>query len=230
MKMCGILGGMGPDVTVEMLNRILAQTPAAKEQDHIPLLVNHNPRIPDRTAAIVHGGEDPLPHLLGSIDALVRAGADFIAIPCNTAHFFYDEMQAASPAPIIHMPRETVARCTEVQPGLKRVGLLATTGTVHSRLYQDLFEKEGVQLVPPSESRQQTVMDNIMAIKAREALPPITKSMLAVADSLVSDGAELVLVGCTDISIVVKEGDLSVPVVDALSVLVDRVIGEALVS
>ena len=138
--------------------------------------------------------------------------------------------QASTDAPIIHMLRETVAHCLEMKPELKRVGLLATTGTVHSGLYQGLFEEEGVELLPPGEVEQQTVMDNILAIKARESLEPIRDSMLGIASSLISDGAELVLVGCTDISIVVKEGDLSVPVVDALSVLVERVVREALES
>ncbi|MCP4644443.1 MAG: amino acid racemase [bacterium] len=223
----GVLGGMGVDVTGELLDRVIALTDAEREQDHIPLLINHNPGVPDRTGAILHGGADPLPHLRDAVDRLVRAGAAFIGIPCNTAHYFYDALQADTPVPIIHMLRETVSECLRVRPGLRTVGILATTGTVRSGLYQELFEAEGVALRVPEDADQEAVMNGIMAIKARRDLPPIRQSMLDVSTRLVESGAGLILIGCTDISVAVKEGDLETPIVDALTVLARSIIRRA---
>ena len=112
-KRVGILGGMGIDVTAELLTRIINATNAKREQDHIPIIINHNPKIPDRTQAILYGGENPVPFLKTSLDLLVKAGVDFIAIPCNTFHHWYDEMQKHISVPIIHMINRVVEKCVE---------------------------------------------------------------------------------------------------------------------
>ncbi|MBN2308667.1 MAG: amino acid racemase [Candidatus Hydrogenedentes bacterium] len=226
MKTCGILGGMGVDVTGEMIRRILDATEAKREQDHLPLLINHNPRIPDRTAALLGGGEDALPALTASVAVLARAGADFIAIPCNTAHYYYDAIQAATPVPVLHMLKASVSQCAVVQPGAA-VGLLATTGTVRTGLYQGLLADAGLALHVPDEADQDRVMAGIEAIKSRHGLKAARRDMLAVAARLISAGAGVILVGCTDISVVVRDGDLAVPAVDALSVLAELIVRTA---
>jgi aspartate racemase len=215
---------MGIDVTSALLDRIIDRTHATREQDHLPLIINHNPQIPDRTEAILGTGEDPMPHLLASLEALVRAGAEFVAIPCNTAHHYYDAMQAAVAVPIIHMLRATAARCLETTKGLQRVGLLATTGTVKSRLYQGCFAEHGVEVLTPPEKLQTLVMGDIMAIKARQPLETIRADFASLARRLADDGAQAVIVGCTDISLAMSGEDSPVPVVDSLSVLADAVV------
>lgn len=223
-RLCGILGGMGIDVTAALLERIIDRTPAAREQEHLPLIINHNPRIPDRTAALLDGGEDPLPHLVRSLAMLERAGAAFIAIPCNTAHHYYDAMREAVSVPIIHMLRETALRCLETAPGLRCAGLLATSGTVRTGLYQRCFAEHDVEVLSPADALQAEVMGHIMDIKARKPVEPLRAGFASVAEHLVQRGAEVIILGCTDISLAVRAEDCQVPVVDSLSVLADTVV------
>ncbi len=227
-KTAGILGGMGIDVTAELLTRIIDATGAEKEQDHIPVIINHNPKIPDRTQAIVYGGEDPLPLLKSSLEVLTKAEVAFIAIPCNTAHYYYDAMQEATSIPIIHMLKEVVNKCLSIKSDLKNVGVMATKGTVNTGLYQKLFLEKKVNVILPNKNDQEIVMNNIMRIKARENLTNVTRDFVRIANELISYKAEIIILGCTDISLAIKDGDLEVPIVDSLSVLAEKVVNLAL--
>ena len=227
-KIAGILGGMGIDVTAELLTRIIDATVAAKEQDHIPVIINHNPKIPDRTRAIVYGGEAPLPLLKSSLEMLTKAGVDFIAVPCNTVHYWYDEMQKHVSVPIIHMIGEVVEKSLSIKNGLKKAGLLATTGTVKIGLYQGMFAEKGIKVILPNDDDQTVVMKNIMRIKAREALSDIRQDFVRIAQGLIARNAEIIVIGCTDISLAMKDGDLEAPIVDSLSVLAEKTVHMAL--
>jgi len=134
-KIIGILGGMGPQATVDLYNEIIRQTPIKEEQDHLPIIIFSNPKVPDRTKALIAGGEDPLPHLIYSARVLEKAGADFIIIPCNTAHHYLPQMQKAVSIPILNMIAETADFIKQRYPQKKRVGLLATTGTIKVGIY-----------------------------------------------------------------------------------------------
>lgn len=215
---------MGIDVTAELLTRIIDITGAKREQDNIPIIINHNPQIPDRTQAIVHGKGDPLPSLKSSVEVLTKAGVDFIAIPCNTAHYYYDRIQENCPVPIIHIIKEAAKACLTIKPSVESVGLLASTGTVNTGLYQSEFTARRVQLICPNQEDQTLVMNNIMRIKSREDLSSISKDFVRIARELISRNAEIILIGCTDISLALKDVDLDVPVVDALSALASKVV------
>lgn len=228
MKIIGILGGLGPEATAELFLRIIRATPAKRDQDHLPIIIFNNPQIPDRTAAILYGGESPLIELIKTAQRLERAGADFIIMPCNTAHYYYDELKSSVKIPFLNMIELTVKRVLNVYPNVKFVGLMATTGTVKTGLYQKYFENYGVKVIVPSDEDQRIVMSGIYdGVKAGD-LNLGRRLLLDVASKLIANGAELIILGCTEISIVIKNGDLKVPVVDPLQVLAEEAVKLAL--
>ena len=148
-KVIGILGGMGPEATADLFLKIIKSTPAKKDQEHLRILIDNNPQIPDRTAAILHGGEDPTPALVETGKNLERAGADFLIIPCNTAHYFHGNIQDAVTIPVLHMMSATAGEMKA--RGIKRAGLLASDGTVQSGLYHKALAQSGIEVVIPQE-------------------------------------------------------------------------------
>ncbi|HDL85860.1 MAG TPA: amino acid racemase, partial [Candidatus Acetothermia bacterium] len=149
----GILGGMGPEATVELFRRIIALTPAKRDQDHLHVLIDSNPKIPDRTAAIRGQGESPLPLLIAAAKNLERAGADFIIIPCNTAHHWLHELREIISIPIIDMIGQTAERVASQQSSAQWIGLLSTEGTLRSGLYQNAFASRGIALLVPNDQQ-----------------------------------------------------------------------------
>ena len=222
----GILGGMGPEATVELFRRIIALTTAKRDQDHLHVLIDSNPKIPDRTAAILAQGESPLPLLIAVAKDLERAGADFIIIPCNTAHYWLHELREVVSIPIIDMIGETAARVATNIPALRTIGLLATTGTLRSNLYQRAFARSGVDLLVPSEEEDAAIMRAIHGIKAGDHT--VREAVIGVAHGLVARGAEGIIPGCTELSLVVSQDSLSVPVFDPLSILAERAVALAM--
>lgn len=214
----GVIGGMGPLATVETYRRIVATTPARRDQDHFHVVIDSNPAVPDRTAALLTGGEDPRPFLHAGAQRLVVAGAEVLCIPCNTAHAYHEWLQQRVPVRIVHMLRETAEHVAAL--GARRVGLLATTGTVATGLYQAELQRAGLGLVSLESPVQSMVMAAIGAIKAGNLGERVVSALAAAALSLASAGADHVVVGCTEISLVAGELPLAVPVVDALDVLV----------
>ncbi|MEM0085286.1 MAG: amino acid racemase [Candidatus Methanomethylicia archaeon] len=228
MKVIGILGGLGPEATAELFIRIIKATPAKRDQDHIPIIIFNNPKIPDRTAAILYGGESPLIELIKTAQRLERAGADFIIMPCNTAHYYYDELKSSVKIPFLNMIELTAEYVAKVYPNVKFVGLLATTGTVKTGLYQKLFEKYGFKIIVPSDEDQRIVMSGIYdGVKAGN-LDLGRKLLLDIANKLIDRGSELMILGCTEVSVVIKSGDLRVPVVDPLQILAEEAVKFAL--
>ena len=151
-KTLGIIGGMGPAATCDLMEEIIALTAAERDQDHIHVVADVNTSIPDRTAAILHGGEDPVPELCRSARRLRDAGAEILLMPCNTAHYFYDSVASAAGIPVLHMPRLTAAVLREA--GVKKAAVLATDGTVQSGVYADALAREGVAYLRRREKPQ----------------------------------------------------------------------------
>lgn len=197
-RVAGIIGGMGPLATADLFTKIVNMTEAARDQDHIHILIDNNIDIPDRTAAILSGGEDPLPYLTASAQRLRAQGADFLLMPCNTAHYFRDALSETADIPLLHMPRLTALECQ--RRGLKKVGLLATTGTIQSGVYAKAFEGSGVELLLPDADGMKALMtiiyDEVKAGKTPhpEALYPSLKTMQ-------QQGAEAFLLACTELPI-----------------------------
>ena len=221
----GIFGGMGPEATADLYRQIVGLTPAQKDQDHIPTLIYSQPQIPDRMSSIRNQDMTVIPYLVEGVTRLENAGASFIAIPCNTVHYFYDYMQEAVSIPVIHMIRETVKEVIKKYPGIKTVGLLATTGTIETRLYEDELVKNGFKLVVPDEETETNkVMKAIFQIKSGTD-KKLSEDLLAEAGQYVIDqGAELIILGCTEIPLAFNPTRVNVPVVNATKVLAERAI------
>lgn len=229
-KTIGILGGMGPEATLDLFGKIIANTPAARDQDHLRVVIDSNPRVPDRTAAILAGGESPVPVMKAGIAALKRAGADFVVIPCVSAHFFLDELQREAGLPILSMFDVAAEHIRQHHAHIRTVGMLATTGTIKSGRFRAKLEQSGVAVLTPEEPDQERVMAAIYAIKGaagvrgREA---IGAEIRAVAGRLIRRGAQGVVAGCTEIPLVLRPGDLDVPVFDTLLLLARAAIAAA---
>lgn len=227
-KIIGILGGMGPEATAGFFLRIIKGTPAKKDQDHLRIIIDNNPKIPERTSAILGKGKSPLKQLQETLRNLERAGAEIIAIPCNTAHYYYNELQASANVPIINMTSETAVYIDQNFPNIKKIGLLATAGTVKSGIYHKAIT--GLEVITPDDSEQEIVMNAIYGergIKAGFTQGKPRNALLEVAKGLINRGAEAIIIGCTEISLVLSQEDLPVPLIDALQVLAEAVIREA---
>ena len=221
----GIFGGMGPEATADLYNQILEITPAVTDQDHIPTIIFSNPLVPDRMESIANGGDLIKPYLRFSFQKLESAGASFIAIPCNTVHYFYDYMQESVDIPIIHMIRETATEVADKYPGIKKVGLLATTGTIESGLYNKELEDEGFEVLTPDDSTEiNMVMKAVYGIKSKTD-PQVNEDLLAIAGQHLADrGAEVIVLGCTEIPLAYNPGRVDLPVVNATRVLAERAV------
>ncbi|MBU4562061.1 amino acid racemase, partial [bacterium] len=157
-KIIGILGGMGPEATIDLFYKIIKFTPAEKDQDHLRIIIDNNPKIPDRTAAILGKGEDPLPALRESARNLEKAGADFIVIPCNTAHYFLSSIQKNVKIPVLNMIEEAASETQQRIPQIKKVGLLASIGTYKTEIYHQQFKKFNIEVIYPNEKDKEEVM------------------------------------------------------------------------
>lgn len=219
----GILGGMGPEATAFLFQAIIKNTEAARDQDHLRVLVDNNPKIPERIPAILGHGEDPLPMMIETAKNLERAGADFIVIPCVTAHYFIRELSEGVAIPVISIIEEVTEELERRLPGVERTGLIATTATIRARLFQDrLSEKDVEVIVPSAEEQEHLVMSSIYGesgIKAGYTKGENRLRLLKASKALVIRGAQAVIGGCTEIPLVLKEGDLEVPFLDSLSIL-----------
>jgi len=226
-KIIGILGGMGPEATIDLFYKIIKFTPAEKDQDHLRIIIDNNPKIPDRTAAILGKGEDPLPALRETAKNLEKAGADFIIIPCNTAHYFLPLIQESVKIPILNMIEEAAKETQQRIPQIQKVGLLASVGTYKTEIYHQQFKKFNIEVISPEEKDKEEVMKAIYAVKAGNLSEGIKKNILKIAQKLVDKGAEAIIAGCTEIPLILKEGDVSVPIIDPTQVLAKIAIRKA---
>jgi aspartate racemase len=226
-KTIGILGGMGPEATLDLFGKIIAGTPAIRDQDHLRVVIDSNPKVPDRTAAILGRGESPVPIMTAGIRALQAAGADFVVIPCVSAHAFIDELQGSGP-PLLSMFDAVADHIRERHPAVRTVGLLGTTGTLRAGRFAAILNRAGLRVLEPEAADQEQVMAAIYAIKGMSRpRADIAADVRAVADRLSSRGAEGVITGCTELPLVLRPGDLSVPVFDSLTILARAAITRA---
>ena len=220
-KTLGIIGGVGPLATMFIGEMIVRLTDAEKDQDHVNMVITNNTSIPDRTAFILGESlEDPVPVIVSDAHRLEAAGAEIIAIPCNTAHSFYEQIQDGTELPIIDMIRETAMRAKE--KGAHRVGILGTTGTISTGLYQSACERFDMIPVVPDAHIQSVVMSLIYDdVKAGHPADPEKWSIISRA--MEEAGCDQVILGCTELSIVRKELELT-DCIDSLYVLAETAI------
>jgi aspartate racemase len=232
-KTIGILGGMGPEATVDCFDKIIKNTPAARDQDHLRVVIDSNPSVPDRTAAIIGDGESPVPVMVAGCRALQRAGADFIIIPCVSAHVFIAEVQQQIELPILSIFDAVAEAITRDQPEIRTAGLLGTTGTVSGGLFQKRLAQEKITTLVPDDAMQLKIMEAIYDIKNAKpsrTRSEITNDLVSAAQSLIlkkPEGAQGIIAGCTEIPLALKQKHLAIPYFDAVTILARAAIIQA---
>lgn len=225
-RVVGVLGGMGPAATWDFCARLTAATPASRDQDHLRVLVDADPAIPDRTAAIDGRGPSPGPRLAAMARGLERAGAEVLCMPCNTAHAFADDVRDATVVPFVDMIAATVEATVMRVPAARRVGLLATTATLDAGLYERAFEERGIGVVTPTPRQRDETMAAIYAVKSGDRGPGPREALRRAAEAAVAAGAEALVAACTEVPLALTQDDLEVPLIvssDALAVVVVRI-------
>ncbi len=204
----GIIGGLGPSATVDLMGKIIMSTPARNDQEHIRMVVEHNPAIPDRSAHLLNNEADPTLPLFSCARKLEERDADMIAVPCNTAHAFIDRIQPHLSIPIIHMIEETATRIAEDYPEIETVGLLATSGTVETGIYRRAFDKSPFSLITPDHDHQEMVMEAIYGDKGAKAgytSGVAGDNLEKAASHLVERGASVLILGCTELPLIIED-------------------------
>ena len=222
-KIVGVLGGMGPDATVDFMAKVIALTPADKDQDHIHMIVDQNPKVPNRQDAILADGEDPGPVMAEMAQRLEAAGADFLVVPCNSAFGFASVVAGAVSIPLVSIVDVTVEACDCIST----VGLLATDGCLQSHVYQNALAAAGIAAELPDKDELADLMALLNSIKAGYQGESIARDMGALAAALVGRGAEAIIAGCTEIPLVLDQTALTVPLISSTDVLAQRTVAIA---
>jgi aspartate racemase len=224
MKRLGILGGMGPAASAEFITRLIKQTPASCDQEHIPFVLWNEPRTPDRSTSMKSGNDDPLPWLIEAVFGLKSAGCNFIVIPCNSAHYWYDDLNKLN-IPIIHIVDSVIDELKSLDIINQTIGVIGTQGTIEYGIYQQRLEHQGWNCITPDSVEMdyfvQPAIDFIKASKITEAQHLLIK----VIDSLINRGASAVVLGCTELPLAVRETEQKgIPLVNSIDSLVKKAI------
>lgn len=218
----GVLGGMGPLAGAAFALRVVQLTPAQRDQEHIPVLLHNDPRVPDRSSAYMAGGPSPLPAMLQGIETLIAAGADCIATPCNTAHLWFDELQAASSKPLLHIVDAVIEDLQRRGVREGPIGILGTPATIALGLYQKGLQKAGFEAVEPTDEEvRQFCVPAIAAVKANrpeEGFAPCAEGIRRLA----ARGARAVVLGCTELPLAMppaRRGEFGVLLSDSIDAL-----------
>lgn len=211
----GVLGGMGPLATVCFYRALVQHTKADLDSQHIDVVISGRASIPDRTAFILgQSKENPLDTLLAELDLLKILGATCIAIPCNTAHYWYNKL-AEQPVPIINMIGETVRI---ISRNYKRVGIMATAGTIQAQVFQKPLEEAGLDVILPDKKQQEGIMEIIYS-QVKKGLKVDLDLFRKIAKDFKRAGSEIIILGCTELSVINQEKPLGPSFIDPLEVL-----------
>jgi aspartate racemase len=225
-KVVGVIGGMGPEATVDFMHRLVARTPARDDADHLHVLVDNNPKIPSRIAALIEGtGEDPTPVLCDMAKGLQAQGADFLVMPCNTAHYYLPAIARSVSIPVLDMVQLAIQKLAAASAS--RVGVLASPAVRRVGLYKARMEQAGLQVLFPEPQDEQILFEIIKAVKAGRLDDSHRRDYGKVAGNLLAAGADTLLVACTEFSVIGPPAGASAPVTDALDVLVEATIATA---
>lgn len=224
-KTVGILGGMGPMSTVDLMRMVTEKTPVRRERDHLRLLVDSRPQIPDRPAALMGTGESPVPMMQDSARMLEKWGADLIAIPCNTAHGFLADVQRAVSIEVLDMIGLVGRELTRTLPEGSPVGLLATAAAARARVFHDRLP--GFHLVTPTpEIHQELVAAAILQVKLEDALDEPRAKLLKAVETL-QPRPRAVIAGCTEVELALAEADAPLPVILPMTLLAQEIVDRA---
>ena len=223
-KTIGILGGMGPLATADLFRKIVLMTKAGSDNEHIRIYIDNNSQIPDRTAAILSGGADPVPQMSDALRHLEACGADCIIMPCNTAHYFLPRLQALTDVPFLSMLEASASACRARFPG-RTAAVLATKGTLAAGLYQQVLTAQQVPFLVPAPPEQDALMRIIYdGVKAGKSPDTYRADMESVLHALSAQGADYFILGCTELPLAAELLGLHVPTVDPTTELAKAVI------
>ena len=220
----GVLGGMGPVATVDFMSRVIALTTAEKDQDHVRMLVENNPQVPDRQQAM-RGDDAPVRRSLANMAVhLANGGAEFLVMPCNTAHAFVQDAIDAVSVPFVSIVDVTIEAIADTLPKARTVGLLATSACVESGVYQCAIDATELTLVLPDREGQQACMALIFRVKGGDTGDEVRRGMISLADALIAEGVDAVIAGCTEIPLVLRDDDIDVPLISSTEMLARRTV------
>ena len=220
-----MLGGMGPEATVDFMAKVIALTPGDKDQDHIHMFVDHNPTVPNRQEAILGNGEDPGPALAAMARRLEAAGADFLVVPCNTAYVFEQAIVDAVDIPLVSIIDETI---NAIPDDCAAVGLLATAGCLQAGVYQRALEARRIRAIEPTAAEMEQLMQAPHAITAGEGDAATAGTLRSLAEALIARGAGAVIAGCTEIPLALEPSMLEVPLLSSTDILAQKTVHLAL--
>jgi aspartate racemase len=219
----GVLGGMGPEATVDFMSKVIALTPGEDDQDHVRLLVDQNPHVPNRQEALLRGGESPGPVLADMARRLEAGGCDFLVMPCNTAHAFQEDIRSAVNIPFVSIVDATLDAALDATC----VGIMATTACVQANVYQPALESRGMRYLLPSDDDVDELTRLSFEIKSGNKADEIKAAVLGFAEALIDRGADAIISGCTEYPLVLGAGDLAVPLLSSTDELAKRTIALA---
>lgn len=225
-KIPGIIGGMGPEATVDLMQRIINNTPAVDDVDHIHCLVDNNPKIPSRMKAILtDDGENPGPYMAEMARRLEQWGADFLVIPCNTAHHYYSFVTEAVSIPVINLIELVAEKVLAENPGITEIGILGSTTIVKTELYKNAFSKRGVAVVYPDDQMQNTLFQVIKNIKSGNTDKDVCKSFAEICEHMEQKNVKLAVLGCTELGIISDSAPIQT--LDAAELLAQEIVAVA---
>ncbi len=228
-KILGIIGGMGPEATAQLYMKIIKATKVKKDQEHFRIVIDSNPKIPDRTKAILGLGESPVPYIIETANNIKKMGADLACIPCITSHYFYDEIVEGTDLKIIHALEELNLYIHRQFPGIEKVGVLATTGTKNTKIF-DRYLKDFTIIYPEDKVQDEYVMEAIYGegtgIKSGVTDGKPVDLLIEAGEHVIEKGAEVVILGCTEIGLVLKRDSLSKPSIDPMDVMAEVMISK----
>jgi aspartate racemase len=232
LKKCGIIGGVGPGATIDLFRLIVKHTPAVKDQEHLRVFIDNHPQIPDRTEALLEGGELPDKYFVESINILKNAGADFIVCPCNTAHIFLRKLREPLDFNLIDMIEETVRYLRDNH--IMKAGLLSTSGTAKTGIYQETAGNHGIEILIPDEDGIRNEMEAIYGkegIKAGARFEKSNKNKSIFRD-IIQDfrrkGAMAAIMGCTEIPLCLDHHDSGIRLINPTEILALAVVRYAM--
>jgi len=224
MKRLGILGGMGPAASAEFVNRLVQQTPANCDQDHVPFVLWNNPQIPDRSTSMRNGDNAPLPLLIEGVAMLKAVSCDLIVIPCNSAHYWYDELIKYE-VPIIHIVDSVADELRSLNVENQCIGVMGTQGTIEQGIYQNRLNQQGWTCIVPDQHEMDTYVQPAIDLIKAGKLQESQALLMTVIYSLIDQGAKAVVLGCTELPLAIRiTSEDGVPIVNSIDSLVKSVL------
>lgn len=228
-KILGIIGGMGPEASALLYMKMIKATKVKKDQEHFRIIIDSNPKIPDRTRAILGLGESPVPYIINTAKNLEKMGVEIACIPCMTSHYFFDEIQAGVEMKIMNALEELNSYLKENYKGIRNIGVLATTGTRNTKIF-DKYLKDMSIIYPDDRYQDDYVMEAIYGegtgIKSGVTEGRPVELLKEAGEHLIGKGAEVVILGCTEIGLVLRKDSLSKPSVDPMDVMAEAMVKE----